>query len=123
MSVSAARVARRRVSNVLFIAFCWAVTALALVALAAILWSLLRQGIGGINLDVFTMSTPAPGSRGGLANAIVGSMMMAVLAMVIAVVVGILAGTWLAEYGGSSVYGSVIRFLNIGTQVSPKNVM
>jgi phosphate transport system permease protein len=112
VSVSAARIARRRVSNVLFIGFCYAVTALALVALAAILWSLLRQGIGGINLDVFTMSTPAPGSRGGLANAITGSIMMAVLAMVIAVIVGILAGTWLAEYGGSSAYGSVIRFLN-----------
>ena len=112
MSVSAARIIRRRVSNVVFVAFCYAVTALALVALAAILWSLLRQGIGGINLDVFTMSTPAPGSRGGLANAIVGSVMMAVLAMVIAVVVGVLAGTWLAEYGGSSVYGSLIRYLN-----------
>jgi phosphate transport system permease protein len=112
VSVSAIRIARRRVSNLLFVGFCYVVTALALVALAAILWSLLRQGIGGINLDVFTMSTPAPGSRGGLANAITGSIMMALLAMVIAVVVGILAGTWLAEYGGRSVYGSVIRFLN-----------
>lgn len=112
MSVSAARIGRRRVSNVVFVAFCYVVTALALVALAAILWSLLRQGIGGINLDVFTLSTPAPGSRGGLANAIVGSIMMAVLAMVIAVVVGVLAGTWLAEYAGRSVYGSLIRYLN-----------
>jgi phosphate transport system permease protein len=112
VSLSAAKIASRRVGNLVFIVFCWLFTALALVALAAILWSLLRQGLGGINLDVFTMSTPAPGSRGGLANAIVGSIMMAVLAMIMAVVVGVLAGTWLAEYAKSSVYGTVIRFLN-----------
>jgi phosphate transport system permease protein len=112
VSVSAVRVARRRAGNLVFMGLCWLFTGLALVALAAILWSLLRQGIGGINLDVFTMSTPAPGSRGGLANAIVGSVMMAGLAMVIAIVVGVLAGTWLAEYAKSSVYGIVIRFLN-----------
>jgi phosphate transport system permease protein len=112
VSVSAVRVARRRASNLVFVAFCWLVTAVALVALAAIVWSLVRQGIGGINLDVFTLSTPAPGSRGGLANAIVGSVMMATLAMVLALVVGVLAGTWLAEYGGRSVYGSLVRFLN-----------
>src|SRR5207253_3033960 len=43
---------------------------------------------------------------------IAGSVMMAVLAMVLALVVGVLAGTWLAEYGGGSPYGAVIRFLN-----------
>jgi phosphate transport system permease protein len=112
MSVSSGLVARRRISNLVFVGFCYLFTALALVALAAILWSLLRQGVGGINLDVFTMSTPAPGSRGGLANAITGSIMMAVLAMVIAVVVGVLAGTWLAEYGKNSVYASIVRYLN-----------
>jgi phosphate transport system permease protein len=89
-----------------------AVTVVALAALAAILWSLLRQGVGGLNLDVFIHSTPAPGSKGGLANAIVGSLMMCVLAMVMALIVGILAGTWLAEYGGRSGYGGLIRFLN-----------
>jgi phosphate transport system permease protein len=112
MSVSSALVARRRIGNLVFVGFCYIFTALALVALAAILWSLLRQGVGGINLDVFTMSTPAPGSRGGLANAIAGSIMMALLAMVIAVVVGVLAGTWLAEYGKDSAYASVVRYLN-----------
>jgi len=112
MTASAARVARRRAVNVVFEVFCWIVTAVALVALAAILWSLLSQGLGGLNLDIFTKSTPAPGSPGGLANAITGSIMMCLLAMVMAVVIGTLAGTWLAEYGGRSAYGSVIRFLN-----------
>jgi phosphate transport system permease protein len=112
MSVSAAKVARRHATNLAFVAFCWMVTGLALVALAAILWSLLRQGLVGLNLDVFVKSTPAPGSPGGLANAITGSLMMCALAMIMALVVGVLAGTWLAEYGGRSAYGSVIRFLN-----------
>ena len=112
MTASAARVARRRAVNVVFEVFCWIVTAVALVALAAILWSLLSQGLGGLNLDIFTKSTPAPGSPGGLANAITGSILMCLLAMVMAVVIGTLAGTWLAEYGGRSAYGSVIRFLN-----------
>ena len=87
-------------------------TFVALAALAAILWTLLSQGLGGLNLDVFTRSTPAPGSRGGLANAIVGSLMMCLLAMVLALVVGVLAGTWLAEYSKAAAYGAVGRFLN-----------
>jgi phosphate transport system permease protein len=112
MTISTARLARRRAADIVFKTFCVVVTALALVALAAILWSLLTQGIGGLNLDVFTRSTPAPGSRGGLANAIAGSIAMCALAMVMALTVGLLAGTWLAEYGGRSAYGGVIRFLN-----------
>src|SRR6201999_2726220 len=110
--MSAAKLARRRVGDALFKGFCVTVTAFALIALAAILYSLLVQGFGGLNLDVFVKSTPAPGSPGGLANAIVGSIMMCVMAMVIALTVGVLAGTWLAEYGGRSHYGAVIRFLN-----------
>ena len=109
---SEARIVRRRLTNIAFSAFCTFVTGVALIALAAILWSLLSQGIGGLNLAVFTQSTPAPGSEGGLANAIVGSIMMCALAMVLAVVVGVLAGTWLSEYAGSSRYGSVVRFIN-----------
>lgn len=110
--MSAAKLVRRKIGDIVFKVFCVTVTVLALVALTAILWSLLSQGLGGLNLAVFTQSTPAPGSPGGLANAIVGSIMMCILAMVLALVVGILAGTWLAEYGGRSAYGSVVRFLN-----------
>ncbi|MGE5564949.1 MAG: phosphate ABC transporter permease PstA [Parcubacteria group bacterium] len=102
----------RSIGNAAFLAFCWAATALALIALAAILWSLLKQGIGGLDLKVFTMSTPAPGSEGGLLNAILGSVMMCALAMAVAVVVGVLAGTWLSEYARESRYGAVVRFLN-----------
>jgi phosphate transport system permease protein len=112
MALSAARIGRRRAANAVFVALCFLVTALALAALALILWSLVTQGVGGLNLKIFTMSTPAAGSPGGLANAIVGSIMMCVLAMIIALTIGVLAGTWLAEYAGESRYGSVVRFLN-----------
>jgi len=107
-----ARIARRRAADLVFTGFCVTVTVVALTALAAILWSLLTKGLGGLNLEVFTKSTPAPGSAGGLANALVGSIMMCGLAMVIANVIGVLAGTWLAEYAGKSRYGAVVRFLN-----------
>jgi len=112
MRAPAIRLARRRAADIAFKGFCVVVTVIALAALTAILWSLLSQGLGGLDLDVFTRSTPAPGSKGGLANAIVGSVMMCALAMVLALAVGVLAGTWLAEYAGRSAYGAVVRFLN-----------
>jgi phosphate transport system permease protein len=102
----------RRLGEGAFLACCWAATAVALAALAAILWSLVRQGVGGLDLDVFTKSTPAPGSAGGLLNAILGSVMMCIVAMAGAVLVGVLAGTWLSEFAADSRYGKVVRFLN-----------
>ncbi|HEX3699552.1 MAG TPA: phosphate ABC transporter permease PstA [Phenylobacterium sp.] len=111
MTAGSPRLARR-VADYAFLGFCWAATAVALIALVAILWSLLSQGLGGLNLKVFTMSTPAPGSQGGLLNAILGSLMMCALAMAGAVAVGVLAGTWLSEYAKESRYGDVVRFMN-----------
>jgi phosphate transport system permease protein len=106
----------RKLANVGFIAFCVGGAVLAIAALAAILGSLLANGLGGVNLAVFTQDTPAPGSPGGLRNAILGSIAMCSGGMLVAVVVGILAGTWLAEYAGrtkwTSAYGSVVRFVN-----------
>ena len=106
------RALRRKLANYIFIALCVIGTAIALGALALILWSLFTQGIGGMNLKIFTMDTPAAGSEGGLRNAIVGSVLMCGVGMIIAVVVGILAGTWLAEIGGDTTYGHIVRFLN-----------
>jgi phosphate transport system permease protein len=104
--------ATRTATAGLFTGFCWLTTAIALVALAAIFWSLASQGFGGLNLAVFTQSTPAPGSPGGLLNSIVGSLIMCAFAMVIAIAVGVLAGTWLAEYGRNSLYAEAVRFVN-----------
>lgn len=102
----------RRLSNYLFVALTAIATLIALTALVLILWSLLTKGLGGIDAKIFTMTQPAPGSEGGLSNAIMGSIMMCGMGLLIAVVVGVLAGTWLSEYGGSTPYGAAVRFLN-----------
>jgi phosphate transport system permease protein len=106
------RALRRKLANGFFVGACGLATLVALGALVLILWSLVTQGIGGLDRNIFTMTQPAPGSIGGLKNAITGSIMMCAAAMVIAIVVGILAGTWLAEYGGQTPYGHAVRFLN-----------
>ena len=102
----------RRLGEGVFLVSCWVATGIALIALTAILFSLLTKGVGGLDLNVFTKSTPAPGSVGGLLNAILGSLMMCVLAMIGASLVGFLAGTWLSEFARDSHYGKVVRFLN-----------
>ncbi len=113
MAISATRIAARRVSNTIFTIGCVGLTGVALFFLAAILWSLVSQGIGGVNLAVFIQDTPTAGSAGGgLRNAIVGSILMGVEAMIIAIFIGVFAGTWLSEYAGQSRYGGAIRFLN-----------
>ena len=115
----------RRLSNYLFVGLTAIATLIALTALVLILWSLLSKGLGGIDAKIFTMTQPAPGSEGGLASlhvsfgfalvgAIVGEFLGARegMGLLIAVVIGVLAGTWLSEYGGSSPYGAAVRFLN-----------
>lgn len=102
----------RRLSNYLFVGLTAIATLIALTALVLILWSLLSKGLGGIDTKIFTMTQPAPGSEGGLSNAIMGSILMCGMGLLIAVVVGVLAGTWLSEYGGSTPYGAAVRFLN-----------
>jgi phosphate transport system permease protein len=106
------RTARRRLINSIFVGATALATLVALGALALILWSLLSQGLAGLSPTIFTQDTPAPGSPGGLRNAIVGSLIMCGVGMAIALVVGVLAGTWLSEYGGQSRYAQLVRFLN-----------
>ena len=112
MSERTARLARRRAANAAFIGFCIGAAVLSVGALLTILGSLVVQGVQGLNLALFTADTPAPGSPGGLRNAIVGSLLMCLSAMAGAGTVGLLAGTWLAEYGGDSAYAKVVRFVN-----------
>jgi phosphate transport system permease protein len=83
-----------------------------LIALLWILATLVIKGLGGINLDMFTQTTPAPGSEGGgLLNAIVGSFMMVGLATVVSTPIGVLAGVYLAEYGEESWFAQTTRFV------------
>ena len=80
--------------------------------LAWILWTLVDNGLHAINLTIFMQSTPPPGSNGGLANAIFGSFLMTLIAVLIGTPVGILAGTYLAEYGRGGWLAPATRFIN-----------
>ena len=77
-----------------------------------ILATLFVKGIGAIEWQMFTASTPPPGSDGGLLNAIVGSVLMAGLGTLVGTPIGILAGTYLAEYGRNNWLSSATRFIN-----------
>ena len=90
---------RRRATNTMFLLLSVGAAVFGIAWLALILFSLITQGVGGLNIKVFTEITPAGGSNGGLANAIMGSVMMSSLAVVIGTPIGIFGGTYLAEYG------------------------
>ncbi len=103
---------QRRAVEHLAVALAWLATAIGLIVLAFILFELLRRGLASIRLETFIEATPAPGSAGGLLNAIIGSLAMTTLAIVVATPIGVLAGTWLAEYGRERRLATVVRFLN-----------
>jgi phosphate transport system permease protein len=83
-----------------------------LIALAWILVTLAIKGFGALSLNMFTQTTPAPGSEGGgLLNAIVGSLLIVGLSTLISTPIGILAGIYLAEYGEENKIASITRFV------------
>jgi phosphate transport system permease protein len=102
----------RRLVNVLALGLSGIATAIGLFFLAAILWTLLKNGLAGLSLQVFRAMTPPPGGSGGLLNAIYGSVAMTLIAILIGAPIGVLAGTYLAEYGRGSRLSAVIRFVN-----------
>jgi phosphate transport system permease protein len=87
-------------------------TAIGLFFLGAILWTLIRSGLAGMSLQLFTAMTPPPGSSGGLLNAIYGSVVMTLIGILIGGPIGVLAGTYLAEYGRTARISTIIRFVN-----------
>lgn len=89
-----------------------AATVIGLGWLALILGVLFWEGFGGLSPRIFTEMTPPPGSDGGLANAIVGSLMMTTIAVALGTPVGVLAGTYMAEYGRYEKITSVVRLIN-----------
>src|SRR5438045_8386683 len=106
------RYQRRRRRNGIATVLALAATAVGLGWLVLILGNLLWEGFSGLSLAVFTEMTPPPGSAGGLLNPIMGSLMLTGLAVFIGTPLGILAGTYMAEYGRHEKLTSVIRFVN-----------
>jgi phosphate transport system permease protein len=107
-----ARYAARRSSNAVATALALAATAFGLGWLVLILGALLWNGFSGLSVAVFTQMTPPPGSKGGLLNPIFGSLVLTIMAVLIGTPIGILAGTYLAEYGRYDRLSTVVRFIN-----------
>jgi len=104
--------ARRRGANNLATILCWGAAVFGLSWLVLILGALIVEGVKGLSLDVFTQNTPPPGGSGGLLNAIAGSFLMTLIGVAVGTPLGMLAGTYMAEYGRYSKLTSVIRFIN-----------
>jgi phosphate transport system permease protein len=103
---------RRRAVDAIAFIFASGATLFGLFWLFWILWTTLKQGLGAINVALFTQMTPPPGSEGGLLNAFYGSAVMILLAVIIGAPLGVAAGTYLAEHGRYSRLAKVVSFLN-----------
>lgn len=103
---------RRKLVNILNLLASLLVTAFGLIMLMWILYVLFSKGIQYINWDVITKMTPPPGASGGLANAIFGTFVITLLAVLIGTPIGVLAGTYLSEFGANSVFANTVRFIN-----------
>lgn len=103
---------KRKIINAVILSISVLTVVFALGFLVWILWTLFSQGLSYLGTDVFTKNTPPPGSSGGLLNAIVGSLYMVIAATLIGTPIGILAGTYLAEYGKTGWLAPTTRFIN-----------
>ena len=103
---------RRRLINRLTMGISMLAMVFGLFWLCWILLTLVQNGISGIHLSIFTHSTPPPGESGGLANAIVGSLLMTSFGTLIGTPIGILSGVYLAEFGNRGWLAPATRFIN-----------
>jgi phosphate transport system permease protein len=103
---------KRRIRNHVAVGLAFAATLFGLIWLVLILADLLWEGFSNLNFAVFSQMTPPPGSPGGLLNPIVGSLMLTVVAVAIGTPLGVLAGTYMAEYGRYDKLSMVVRFIN-----------
>ncbi|UCI20718.1 phosphate ABC transporter permease PstA [Mesorhizobium sp. B2-1-8] len=112
MSTASSLHSRRKARNSVMMTLCVAAAGIGLAWLALILGALIYKGVAGLSLDVFTQMTPPPGDAGGLLNAVYGSVVMTVIAVIVGTPIGVLAGTYMAEYGRFSKLTTVVRFIN-----------
>jgi phosphate transport system permease protein len=106
------RYLRRRLINLFSLSIAMLAMIFGLFWLGWILWTLFSNGLASLGPQLFTQTTPPPGEAGGLLNAIVGSLIITGTAVLIGTPVGILAGTYLAEFGGTGWLAEIIRFIN-----------
>lgn len=110
--MSAGLYRRRKLANAVGLTLSSGAMAIGLLGLLWILWTLFYNGLSALDLNFFTRSTPAPGSEGGgMANAILGSLMIVGFATLVSTPIGILAGIYLAEYGKTSKFAAATRFV------------
>lgn len=103
---------RRRFVNAFNLTVSVLATAFGLFWLIWLLWTLLANGLQWIGPDLFTETTPPPGEAGGLSNAIMGSVLLTLTGVLVGTPIGVLAGTYLSEFGQTSRIASVTRFVN-----------
>ncbi|OIQ99237.1 phosphate transport system permease protein PstA [mine drainage metagenome] len=103
---------QRKLTNIFALSLSLAAVAFGLFWLFWLLEGVFRLGVAGLSLNLFTEMTPPPGSEGGLLNAIVGSLIQVGLATLIGTPFGVLAGVYLAEYGGHTWFGKTTLFIN-----------
>ncbi len=100
----------RKLLSSLFVGFCALSVLVALVPLAFILFYVINEGVSSLNLDFFTkMPKPVGETGGGMANAIVGTLIVTGLGSLFAVPIGILSGVYMSEYAGTR-FASLVRF-------------
>jgi len=102
----------RRRSDRIVKVLCWTATAIGLLFLASILYTLFVRGLGGLHWSVLTEVTKPAGSNGGLLNAIVGSLIQAFIGTLIGTPIGLMVGTYLSEYAAGSRLGDAVRFVS-----------
>src|SRR5262245_31323970 len=111
-SINPANYARRRIFSALMDLTCTLAALIGLVMLALILFTLIKRGMAGLSLTLFTEPMRTPGQHGGLANAIVGTLIQGGVGILIGAPLGMAAGVYLAEVGRNSRFASVVRFVN-----------
>ncbi len=102
----------RQVQSRIALGLACAATSVGLFVLGTILLTLLWNGLSALHPTILTQMTPAPGSKGGLLNAIAGTIAMTTVGVALGTPVGILAGTWIAEYSRGSVLAQMVQFVN-----------
>jgi phosphate transport system permease protein len=111
-AINPANYARRRIFSAFMDMLCTLAALVGLVFLALIMFTLVQKGFGGLSLDVFTLPMRTPGQPGGLANAIVGSLVQTGIGIAIGAPLGMAVGVYLAEVGRNHRFASLVRFVN-----------